>query len=249
MRIFLLVLLFFSGLHAEPHPLLDYFHVVTVATRHHPNIDKLIQSCQMHGMELEILGMGNEYPGNGAKFIYMRDYIQNLKDYEIVMFVDAFDVLIVADKEVILDKFLQMEQPFVMSVEKNCYPCDRYEGFYPPSPTHFKYLNTGSYIGYVAHLKRWFKALEPIIPHVCDQAQAVSHYVKNPKLYFFDFQCELFLPLYNVKPNEVIINYKDKLVYSIPTRSNPCVIHANGWSFDFWHKVYEQLVRNETRKN
>ncbi len=235
-----------SSLRADVHPLLDHFHVCTVATYNHPHLEKLKTSCKKHKIELEVLGMHQPWYGNGTKFAYTLDYLNTLKDYEIVLFVDAFDTLIVADKAVILEKFLNSNSLFTMSVEKNCHPCEAYKGVFPPSPTPFRYLNTGSYIGYVGYLKRWLQDLSPIDLHLCDQGQTVAHYardLKAKKFYTFDYFCDLFLPLLKVEENELSIDRKNKTLYCLTTNSSPSVIHANGGSFTLWNKIYERLIQ------
>lgn len=230
-----------------PEGLLERFHVCTVATYRHPNLEKLINSCEKHQIHLEILALGHPYFGNGTKLIHMKQYLQTLNDDDIVMFVDAFDVLVVANKKKILRKFLRENSPFIMSAELNCAPHTHLAPHYPPAPTRFKYVNTGSYIGYVKNIKSWLKALEPISAKECDQGQATIHYLKDPNnttFYTLDYHCRLFLPLYMVNENEVKIDSVNKIVECHITHSYPCVIHANGTSFHIWNKVYQQLIKH-----
>ena len=224
---------------------LDRFHVCTVATNGSPNLDKLHQSCAKHGIHLNVLGMGAHYPCNGTKLTLIADWLKTFEDDEIVMFVDGYDVLILADKQTILDKFLKMNVPFLIALERNCYPCYEYLGHYPPSLTTFRYINTGTYIGYAGHIKTWLKDLAPDSTK-CDQIQTAIHYGKDENaraLYFFDSNCDLFLPLLFVSENEVVIDIENQTLHCLSTNSTPCVIHANGGSFLIWNKVYEQLIR------
>lgn len=226
---------------------LHEFHLCTVATFWHPNLDKLIASCKKHHFDLDILGMGEHYFGNGTKFIYMNEYLKKFRDDEIVMFVDAFDVIIIADKKTILKKFLKKDARFVMAAEKNCVPFGELKNEYPRSPTPFKYVNTGTYIGYVKDLKAWLDAMQPIKANECDQGQATLQFIKNPNNRFFilDYNCDLFFPLYWVETSEVDIDLKNKKVTCLPTGSHPCVLHANGASFGIWRKVYSKFIANE----
>jgi len=245
-KFFIFFLSLIGVLQAWIDPSCDHFHICTVANRPDPYLDKLIQSCEIHGIQLEILGMNEPYYGNSTKMFRLREYLNALRDEEIILFVDAFDVLIIADKNTILQKFLKMSVPFVMAAEKHCWPCEKYiNEEYLPCQTPFKYLNTGTYIGYVSHLKKWIDDLALNI-HWCDQAQTIEHWsrnAENKKLYHFDCNCELFLPLFIVGKEEVIID-ESGIFHCLTTHSTPCMIHANGHSFDpIWDMVYEKLVK------
>jgi hypothetical protein len=241
---FLVFLFWYSFLQAWVDHSCDYFHICTVANYSHPNLIKLMQSCRMHGIQLKVLGMNLPWYGGGTKLVHVRKYLNSLPEQDIVLFVDAFDVLIIADKRMILEQFLKMKRPFIMAAEKNCWPlyaCQNHEG--PVSSSPFKYINSGTYIGYVKYLKEW---IDDLAPHseACDQAQIIFHWnqEKNKKFYHFDHYCELFLPLYLVDQEEVQIN-QDHL-YCVTTQSYPCVIHANGSSFyPIWNRTYELLIK------
>ncbi len=225
---------------ADTSSLLDRFHICTVASKKHNNLDKLIQSCQQHQIDLQILGMKKPYYGNGTKLLRIKEYINKLKEDEIVMFVDAYDVLIVADKEVILQKFLSMQSPLIMSTEKNCHPRHLIHQ-YPHSPTPFKYINAGGFIGYVHNLKTLLKALSPINLMIGDQGQIAAYFLKNQSAFTLDYHCNLFLSLFCVNKAEVEID--SHKVHCYTTNTDPCVIHANGKSFTIWDQVYLDLVK------
>lgn len=141
-----------------PNVTVDDLHVCTVASYRTQNLKKLLLSCKQHHIDLEVLGMGMLNYTHGDKLRYMTQYLKTLDDHEIVMFVDAFDVLIVADKALIFKKFIKMNTPFLMSAEKNCYPAHLISRY--PSNSHpFQYINSGSYIGYVKNLKEWLGAV------------------------------------------------------------------------------------------
>jgi hypothetical protein len=238
------VLLFFLSsnfLQANPFSS-EQFHVCTVASRQNENLNKLIFSCEKHHIDLVILGLGLPYHGNGTKLLRMDHYIHTLPDDDIVMFVDAFDVLVVADKEVILEKFFKLNAPFVMSAEKACYPFAHRANDYPPAPSVFKFINSGSYIGYVRNLKEWLTDISPIDLQASDQGQMTNHYLDKNAFFVLDYFCELFLPLFKVKPEEIAIDEDDRVVRCLTTGSEPCVIHANGKSFNLWDIIYEKLL-------
>ncbi len=238
------VFLSFHPLSAEEPLLLDRFHICTVASFENDYLNKLNTSCNMHHIDLEIIGLDLPYYGNGTKLLRLSEYLSGLDDDDIVMFVDAFDVLIIVDKEVILQKFLDMNVPFVMSAEKNCFPFANLADQYPETTSLFKFINSGAFIGYVRNLKTWLKDLSPFDLQKSDQGQITIHYLSNPEAFAIDYYCELFLSLYHVKEQEIAIDDDNGVVHCLITGSEPCAIHANGKSFYLWNIIYEKLVVN-----
>lgn len=92
---------------------LDKFHVCTVSNKRTEGLDKLEISCKKLQINLEIIGLDQPYFKNGTKLVRMEEYLRTLQDDDIVMFVDAFDVIIIGDKEAILTKFFSMNVPFL----------------------------------------------------------------------------------------------------------------------------------------
>lgn len=239
----LFIFLSLNLLQADLDPsLLDQFHVCTVASYKHKNLDKLIFSCKKHHIDLEVIGLGLPYYGNATRLLRMAEYLNTLDDNDIVMCVDAFDVLIIADKEMILKKFLNMNTPFIMSAEKGCYPFPKYANQYPPTSSPFKFINAGGYIGYVRNLKTWLADLSPIKLRGSDQGQITKHYLYKKPFFLLDYSCDLFLSLCEVKSEEILIDVNDKVVHCLTTGSQPCVIHANGKAFYLWNIIYRTLV-------
>lgn len=224
---------------------LKHFHVCTVASARTQGLEKLEISCQKHSIHLEVIGLGKPYYGNGTKLLRMMDYVHKLDDNEIVMFVDGYDVIIAGQKEKILEKFLNMNIPFLMSAERNCFPLTELAAEYPDSPTIHRYINTGSFIGYVKNIKQWLLKLQPIDVTVCDQQQTTLHYLNREKLFVLDHYCEIFLPLWNVEEDEISIDKENHLVNFLTTGTTPAVIHANGHSFKIYNKVYGKLIKGK----
>jgi hypothetical protein len=173
---------------------LGRFHVCTVASDSHPRLDQLIESCKVHQIELDVLGMGLPYPKNGVKLLYMIDYLKRWEDDEVILFVDAYDTLILVDKERILEKFLRSERPFIMGAEKNCAPNPDLAPHFEKGPTPFRFINTGTYIGYVKNIRAWLEALHPNA-YMCDQYQTALYYLrslKNRSHFTLDIYCDFF---------------------------------------------------------
>jgi hypothetical protein len=216
-------------------------HVLTVASDMTQGAKQLLATCKKNGVEIEILGLGQPYQGNGHKLVHLKEKLKSYSWNDIVLFVDAYDILFMADTKTILEKFYNMKSSFVIAAEKNCFPFKELADQYPPSPTPFRFLNSGSFIGKVHVIQKILEDLEPIIINSSDQAQFTKHYLKHPELYTFDYQCELFLPLSTVKESDVRLNYKKKTVDCLITNTKPCIVHGNGRGRKFYQKIYDKL--------
>lgn len=223
-----------------PHEeLAQKLHVCTVASKMHPNLKKLIASCEKYGIQLEILGMGKPYRCNMDKLRIIRKYCHRLPDNDLILFIDAFDVLILADKREIVSRFLALDVPMLMSMEMNCWPSDEMAAFHPPTDSVFKYINTGGYIGWVKAVREWLDAFDKsLLSGKSDQEAAQKLFAKKPQFYALDHWCAIFLCLYLVPFDAVLIDETNQKIICSYTNSSPCILHANGGSFHVWDQVY-----------
>lgn len=67
--------------------------VATVATKDEGFFQNFLQSAKKHNINVDVLCWGEEWQGFGHKIKAMITYLQNVQDNEIVMFVDAYDVI------------------------------------------------------------------------------------------------------------------------------------------------------------
>ena len=72
------------------------------------------------------------------------------------MFVDANDIIFYDNPENIKKKFLEFNKNIVISAEKNCLPDKDIIEFYPEETKNekFRYVNSGTYMGYAKELKK-----------------------------------------------------------------------------------------------
>ena len=219
-------------------------HVCTVASREIKLVAPLQESCTHNGISLEVLGQDMPFQGFGEKFLHVQQFIKTLPDTDVLLFVDAFDVLLLARADVIIDKFLKFNAPFVVSAERTCWPFRELAPKYPKSPTSFQYLNSGTYIGYVSYIKQLFCDLSPVATED-DQGMMTCHYLKHPEMYTLDTFCELFLTTLNIS-DELAIDVQNKSVHCLETKTSPCVIHGNGQSL--WYRyLYNRFFNQEHR--
>jgi hypothetical protein len=183
--------------------------------------------------------MGKPYRRNTDKLRTMKEYCRRLPDDDLVLFVDAFDVLILADKENIVSRFLSLNVPMLMSTEINCWPSNTTAPFHPETSSPFKYINTGAYMGFAKAVSSWLNAFDStLLSYTSDQNAAHKLYMKNPNFYALDHWSTLFLNLYQVPLDAILIDQEDKKITCTLNNSSPCILHANGKSFSCYNTVY-----------
>ena len=98
--------------------------VITVATKKTRTYQQLIRSARVNGIPLKTLGMGEIWKGFGHKLLLVREELERHKDASdrIILFVDAYDVLINDGVEQILQRFQKFDARVVFSAEANCWP-------------------------------------------------------------------------------------------------------------------------------
>ena len=75
-----------------------------------------------------------------------------------------------------------------------------------------------------------------------DQSQISLHYLKNKNAYNLDFSCDIFLPLFNVRKDELRLD--DGKLRCLTTDSTPAVLHANGKIKYKIKRYYDILIKN-----
>jgi predicted O-methyltransferase YrrM len=218
------------------------FHICTVASHKTRGLEQLLDSCKRFNVPIKILGLGLPFRGLSDKLLYVKKFLKDLPDDDVIMFVDAYDVLFMKTKEEILKQFLSMKVPFVIAVEAYCFPLKSRVNDFPPSPTpFFKFINSGTYIGYVKSLKEIFNEMKDIKPSDDDQARFMLHYFDNREKYTFDYYCKLFMPLPRVSIHHLEIDQKNFTVKCNLTNTFPCIIHGNGVGRPLYQYIYDYL--------
>jgi len=81
--------------------------VITVTTHNERYFPVLKQSCKYNNLDLVVLGFGEKWQGFTWKFKLMIDYLKTIDENEIVIFVDAYDVIALQDANTIEKRFKQ----------------------------------------------------------------------------------------------------------------------------------------------
>ena len=139
---------------------------VTYSNQQNDGLDILIESAMLHDIPLHILGWGEKYPQPAQKLRATLEFLGSIHRDVIVLFLDAFDAIIVRDSSEILKRFDARNSTMVFGAENACYPmmypyfnlgyefCD--DRAYFPSTSSVndgfpQYLNSGQWIGEAGH--------------------------------------------------------------------------------------------------
>ncbi len=178
---------------------------VTVATSDNKGLQLLKRSCAHFDIDLEVLGFGKPYHGNGTKIIYLMEYLRKQDPDEIVLFTDAYDSFFVKDVSNLEKEFKAFDHELLFSSEDNYYFriqgvehlfLNRYYFYkYPQSESVYKkyrYLNSGGYMGYTKAILRVFEASGITKGMHSDQVNLHKHFVKSPSSIRLDYDHQIF---------------------------------------------------------
>ena len=235
-------------------------HVVTFATDE-SRLVYLKQSCKNSGLEITII-MKPSWNGYQDKILYIKEFLQNIPETDIVCFVDAYDVLGLSDKDEILKKFYSFNCELVIGAELNCYPGQNKQQ-YPQLEysTNYNYVNSGGYIGYKRAISKMFnwKPLNDVLSMCSDESGTDQNYVT---LYYIsnyltdnillDRECNIFQNMHLVDWNEIY--FRNGRVVNKILDKTPCFLHFNGgvfWNHDRTINIMPVIIEKlqDTRNN
>jgi len=132
--------------------------IITVATHSESYFPLFKESCLKNNLELVVLGFGQKWSGFSWKFHLISEYIEDLPLDEIVIFCDAFDVIVLNTTD-ILSRFQSFNSDVVISslnMSNNLLDYISNKSF---PKCHNNSINTGLYMGTVSGLKQLFQDL------------------------------------------------------------------------------------------
>ena len=243
---------------------IDKFMVITVATEENEELVRFRESCHHHDIPYKILGLGQEWtggeakngvllkPGGSQKINLLKEELSDYPDLgnHIILFTDSYDVIINGSSEEIVSRFRKMESPIVFSAEKTCWPDESLKGRYPKSPTNYRYLNSGGFIGYGDHISKLVNKVS-VNNEYDDQLYYTERFfedLKGNKDTILDYNQFLFQTM-NESLEDIIVeggNLKNTV-----TNESPLIIHANGGSVvkNTLNGYYEKIFNKEGIKS
>lgn len=189
----------------------------------------MMKTAEMHGVKVHNLWDGRPWGGLQDKLITMHEKLKTLDKTDVVCFIDAYDVIVNADAETMLQSFKDADCDFLLSAETNLDPARDEFKDYPESPTIFRYVNTGVYIGYVhaiLHSLEYGSYLG-----MNDQEYMHGYYLKNYKTknIKLDTGGKFVLSMYKVPWDSLVIH--DGFIHYEDFQTRPCIVHFNGMSY------------------
>jgi hypothetical protein len=155
--------------------------ICTVVTHDDYYYRSMVNSCEKLGLQLKLLGWGEKWKDFYWRFNLMKEYLQSLDPNEIVVFIDAFDVIPLLPEKDILERFLSFNSPIVISSEEKFSNIVLDFG-YKDIFSKFKdgYCNCGSYMGYVKYLLKMYDVMDQYRNNCGDDQVVMSRSANDP---------------------------------------------------------------------
>jgi len=225
---------------------------MTVSTKEHPNLERWKKSAEAHGFKPKIYGLKENkkyhdpFIGKGhfgMKLRYLLEASKKLKHNDIVLFTDAWDVVIIGDCKKIYKEYKSFKKDIVFGGETifaimydliNIYKYDLSKAF--------PCLNAGVMIGkagtIVTLLEKYTE--KEIADSVDDQILWRKIYLENKDKIAVDFNAKLILnTCLTLNKNYV---YEDNVFTYKGTNTQPSIVHAQGRE-EFGFKKYLDLIK------
>jgi hypothetical protein len=222
------------------------------------NMKTLLKSCKQNNVNINVDGIGSKWNGNKDKPTNFIKFLNECRDDQIVMFVDANDVIFYDNSENIKKKFLEFNKNIVVSAEKNCSPDKEISEYYPEKTKNevFRYINSGSYMGYVKDLKEMlntynkgkncirYNQKDDNIPdgYISDQRCMHKYYLENLDKVAVDHKQKIWSLGAATDREDYEIDGYNRL-YNKITNEQSSILHTNGHSngnTDWFITLYEK---------
>lgn len=204
--------------------------VLTFATHAGCEFCAFYRSALEHGIYPMLLGWESEGDVDvlQRKAMAVASEIEVYDDDAIVLFVDSFDLLFLDRLETIVARFKALAKPILFAAEKGCYPLEQMIDLYPPSPTPWRFLNSGAYIAYAGPLK-WM--LRDMLAHpraadgAMDQELATLIFLDRTHDIGLDYQCDIFMCMHL---SQWDVRCRHGRYRNWVTGRAPAILHFNG---------------------
>ncbi|KAJ7393603.1 Procollagen-lysine,2-oxoglutarate 5-dioxygenase 1 [Desmophyllum pertusum] len=214
---------------------------ITVATDETDGYKRFMRSAKVNNIDVKVLGMGEEWrggdmrnPGGGHKINILKKETELHRNESnlVLMFVDSYDLILLADPQEFLKKFLEFNANMVFSAEGFCWPDRGLKDQYPEVSHGKKYLCSGGFIGYALtfHQVVADHAIEDVEDDQLYYTKIFLDKQKRDKLKLkLDNKAEIFMNL-NGAQDEVEIKFSGDKAWLVNKEYNtqPLVAHGNG---------------------
>lgn len=223
---------------------------VTFATDDPPRLGCLLASCRHHGIPLERLGAGRPFLGHGTKIACLDEFCAALPPDELVLYVDASDVLWLRPADGLeatfaaggADIVFAAEQYFLFQQPGKFRQWRRHPAGRPPFPLR-RFLNAGTFAGRADALRRLFAACAIRPETHCDQTLFSARFIAGYPGITLDYAQRLFACTGGREGLEdTDYALADGRLVDRHTGAAPYVIHFSGRNFVAYSRIHAQLA-------
>lgn len=243
-------------------------HFITFMNRLDRRFAFLQVSAESHGFNPQVIGYGMEawWPdGLGAKINALRRFVHSrVKDSDVVVFADAFDVIVFGGEEEIISRFEDLEarsnRSLVFNAEEVCFPrregvCDN--ATYPLAPHRWRFLNSGLIAGRGHALKAMLRDPVPDVIDGSDQFWYQQYFAEHQSTVLLDTECQLFCAIWGLDQAEHGVVFHDGRIHIPETGTMPSLVHfvslahwthwEGGKATSTLHQVFRELYPQASR--
>jgi hypothetical protein len=206
----------------------------------------LVKSATANNINIHMDGIGDKWIDYSNKLKNFNKFLENVDDNKIVMFIDAYDVILFDNAENMKTKFLEFNKPLVFSAEIYSWPDKDINKYYPEKTKNekFRYVNSGTYMGYAKELKEMLNTFreknyncdtypDKINYNSDDQRCLTYYYLNNIDKIGLDHKQKIWsLCAGTNKEDYDIIKYS--YLYNKITNEKSSILHING--SEQWYK-------------
>jgi GR25 family glycosyltransferase involved in LPS biosynthesis len=239
----------------------EKLHYITVSTKDTPELQRLIKSAKKYDLNIDVLGLelnrnngGHKQPLNdnlkggkfGVKLRYPKEYLQDKNPDDILLFTDAWDVVVANNPNTLLDKYKKFNKDIVFSAENALWPDVSREANYVNSKDEpFPFINSGGYIGKIGVIRDLLNNYNG--EDIDDQRFWTDIYFKNRDKIVLDTKAEIFLSMHAINHEDLLF---DNNVFTYKeTNTQPIIAHGNGMSKDLIKIFTDKLQIGGKRKH
>jgi len=205
--------------------------LITVSTHSAGYLPWLEKSCERFNVELIKLGYGQKWLGFSWRFKLIIDYLKSIDPNELIIFIDAFDVLLLRpldDIEEYYNNIIKMSnKKIIISTDRNINNITEIIARYAFDTCKDVRICAGSYLGKAKHILEIINKLE-YEDDDDDQVLFTKYFKDNPNDVYIDINNIFFLTYSNCS-NDILmntnINIKNKSLRYM--NSKPFFIHGN----------------------
>ncbi len=205
------------------------------------------QSAKLHNLKVINLATKMTWGGWQDRIDAISTKLDTLPETDIFCFIDAYDIIVNADEQTILKEFHEMKTTLVFGAEIILFPFNLQdkEKEYPPSPTPFRFLNAGVFIGYVKNVKEMYAWGKQNYPQPVDDDQGFyqTYFMKNPGKITLDYHTKIGINM-NQVPWQTLQVVSGRIEF-MPFQRAPCFLHFCGMSYMDVDKDFIELGDNK----